>query len=157
MNLIEVGKLIPDFKFVATNGLQHSLSDYKGQNVVLYFYPKDHTPGCTLESKGFRDAIAEFTAANTVIFGVSRDSMTSHERFKAKHCLPFELISDDKSELCQLFDILKQKSMFGKKYIGIERSTFLIDKNGILRVVWHKVSVLGHVKEVLAAAKALNQ
>lgn len=155
MKLVEVGKMVPDFAFQATNSLKKSLSDYKGQNVVLYFYPKDHTPGCTIESKAFRDAIDEFQATDTVIFGISRDTLVSHERFKTKHCMPFELISDESSELCQLFAVLKQKSMFGKKYMGIERSTFLIDKKGILRVVWRKVSVMGHVKEVLTAAKAL--
>ena len=153
---VSVGNKIPDIAIVATSGLSTYLEAYKGKSVVLYFYPKDNTPGCTMESKAFRDANQEFAQANCVIFGISKDSMNSHESFKTKQCLPFELISDKDGTLCQLFEVLKQKSMFGRKYMGIERSTFLIDKHGILRREWRKVSVLGHVKEVLEAAKALN-
>jgi len=155
MNKIELGNAVPNFTFTATNGITKSLNEFHGKNLVLYFYPKDHTPGCTMESKHFRDFYAEFEKANTVILGISRDSLVSHERFKSKHCLPFELISDETSEICKLFDVLKHKSMFGKKYMGIERSTFLIDKEGILQKNWRKVSVMGHIKEVLAAVKAL--
>jgi peroxiredoxin Q/BCP len=156
MSAIQLNQTVPNFNFQATSGIKRELNELKGKQVVLYFYPKDHTPGCTIESKNFRDAYQEFEAANTIILGISRDTLVSHENFKAKHCLPFELISDADSELCKLFDVLKQKSMFGKKYMGIERSTFLIDKNGVLRQAWRKVSVLSHVKEVLAAAKALK-
>ncbi|MDO8954960.1 MAG: peroxiredoxin [Gammaproteobacteria bacterium] len=152
---IKVGQAIPDFSFTATNQLSGQFSQFKGKKVVLYFYPKDNTPGCTIESQGFRDNNAEFEAANTIILGISKDKLTSHEKFKANQCMPFELINDEDTSICTLFDVLKDKSMFGVKYRGIERSTFLIDEHGILRQEWRKVKVFGHVKAVLEAAKAI--
>ena len=133
-----------------------TLSDYRGKNVVLYFYPKDHTPGCTDESMAFRDAFNEFAAANTVIFGISRDSLKSHDNFKAKLELPFELISDSEELLCTQFDVIKQKMMYGKQVRGIERSTFVLDKNGDLVCEWRAVKVPGHVQDVLACVQALS-
>ena len=130
------------------------LSDFIGKTVVLYFYPKDNTPGCTNESIDFRDAHAEFLAANTVVFGVSRDSLKSHDSFKNKLELPFELISDADEKLCNQFDVIKQKMMYGKQVRGIERSTFIIDGNGKLKDEWRKVKVTGHVAEVLAAVRS---
>lgn len=148
---------VADFSAAATSGMQVSLSALKGQNVVIYFYPKDSTPGCTTEGQGFRDQYAAFQAANTVVFGVSRDGMKSHENFKCKQEFPFELISDKDEALCQLFDVIKLKKLYGKEYLGVDRSTFLIDQNGVLRQEWRGVKVPGHVEAVLAAAQALGK
>ncbi len=148
---------ISDFTAQATSNQEVSLTKLRGQQVVIYFYPKDHTPGCTTEGQEFRDAHSQFAAANTVIFGVSRDSLRTHENFKAKHGFPFELISDSDEELCRLFDVIKLKKLYGKEHMGIERSTFLFDANGQLQRSWRKVKVAGHVSEVLAAAQALHQ
>lgn len=147
---------IADFKADATSGQTVQLSDLKGRNVVIYFYPKDSTPGCTTEGQGFRDHYAAFQAANSVIFGVSRDGMKSHENFKCKQAFPFELISDKDETVCQLFDVIKLKKLYGKEYLGVDRSTFLIDQDGVLRQEWRGVKVPGHVEAVLAAAQALN-
>lgn len=147
---------IQDFTAQATSNTEVSLSALRGQQVVIYFYPKDHTPGCTTEGQEFRDAYADFTAANTVIFGVSRDSMRTHENFKAKHEFPFELISDPDEELCKLFDVIKLKKLYGKEHMGIERSTFLFGADGTLQRSWRKVKVAGHVAEVLEAAQQLH-
>lgn len=155
MSKIALDKKVPAFTAQATSEMTVKLSALKGQNVVLYFYPKDSTPGCTTEGQDFRDNYTKFKRANTVVFGISRDSMKSHENFKAKQEFPFELISDPDEEMCQLFDVIKEKNMYGKKVMGIERSTFLIDEKGILRREWRKVKVKGHVEEVLAAAKEL--
>ena len=152
---VTINHPIEDFHFVATSGVNGKLSDYQGKKVVIYFYPKDNTPGCTSESKGFTEHHDEFEKAGTVILGVSKDSIKSHENFKAKYHMPFELISDQEERLCQLFDVIKLKNFMGKKYMGIERSTFLIDEKGVLRQEWRKVKVTGHVKKVLEAAKAL--
>ena len=133
-----------------------SLADLKGHNVVIYFYPKDNTPGCTTEGQTFRDLYKEFQKANTLIYGVSKDSLKSHENFKAKQAFPFELVSDPQEKLCKLFDVIKLKKLYGKEYFGIERSTFLLDKAGILRQEWRKVKVAGHAEEVLKAAQALK-
>lgn len=133
-----------------------SLADLKGHNVVIYFYPKDNTPGCTTEGQTFRDLYKEFQKANTLIYGVSKDSLKSHENFKAKQAFPFELVSDSQEKLCKLFDVIKLKKLYGKEYFGIERSTFLLDKAGILRQEWRKVKVAGHAEEVLKAAQALK-
>lgn len=146
---MNTGDAVPNFAFVATNGLNAHLSDYQGQYLVLYFYPKDATPGCTTEGQDFRDAYSQFQALNTQIFGISRDSLKSHENFKAKQNFPFELISDSEEQLCQLFDVIKMKSMYGKQVRGIERSTFIINPQGILIHEWRKVSVKGHVEAVL--------
>jgi peroxiredoxin Q/BCP len=148
---------VTDFQAQATSGQQVALSALKGQQVVIYFYPKDSTPGCTTEGQGFRDRYAEFQAANTQIFGVSRDSLKAHENFKAKQQFPFELISDADEALCQLFAVIKLKKLYGKEYLGIERSTFLLDTAGVLRQEWRGVKVPGHVDAVLAAAQALHQ
>jgi peroxiredoxin Q/BCP len=155
MSKISVGKKVPQFKLPATGDQTIKLSDFKGKNVVLYFYPKDSTPGCTLEGQDFRDNIRKFRARNTVVLGVSRDSLKSHENFKTKQKFPFELISDSDEELCDLFDVIKDKNMYGKKVRGIERSTFLINEKGVLAKQWRKVKVDGHVNEVLEAIKNL--
>ena len=154
---VDVGKKVPDFTLKATSEQAISLSGVKGKNVVLYFYPKDNTPGCTREGQDFRDSYNKFTRQNTIILGVSRDSIKSHEKFKAKQGFQFELLSDEDETLCQLFDVIKMKNMYGKQVRGIERSTFLIDSNGKLKKEWRKVKVDGHVDEVLAAVKALNK
>lgn len=154
---VAVDQSVSDFQVPATGGQTVSLSGLKGRQVVIYFYPKDNTPGCTTEGQGFRDSIAQFEAANTVVFGVSRDSLKTHENFKAKQAFPFELISDKDEALCQLFDVIKLKKLYGKEYLGVDRSTFLIDKDGVLRHEWRGVKVPGHVAEVLASAQALNQ
>ena len=152
-----LGKKIPSFNLPATGDGNIRLSDLKGKQFVLYFYPKDSTPGCTLEGQDFRDQYSKFKRQNTEIIGVSRDSLKSHENFKAKQNFPFDLISDTEETLCNIFDVIKMKNMYGKQVRGIERSTFLIDAEGKLRNEWRKVKVKGHVDEVLEAAKALNK
>lgn len=154
---VELDKPVADFQVQATSDQAVSLSALKGQQVVIYFYPKDSTPGCTTEGQGFRDHYADFKAANTVVFGVSRDSLKSHENFKAKQEFPFELISDKDESLCQLFDVIKLKKLYGKEYMGVDRSTFLIDKDGVLRKEWRGVKVPGHVAAVLEQAQALDK
>ncbi|WP_296180612.1 peroxiredoxin [Pseudomonas sp. UBA1879] len=154
---VELDTPVPDFQVQATSDQAVSLSVLKGQHVVIYFYPKDNTPGCTTQGQGFRDQHDAFKAANTVVFGVSRDSLKSHENFKAKQAFPFELISDKDESLCQLFDVIKLKKLYGKEYLGVDRSTFLIDKNGVLRKEWRGVKVPGHVAAVLEAAQALSE
>lgn len=147
---------IENFTATATSGNTIQLADLTGQQVVLYFYPKDNTPGCTTEGQDFRDLHDQFTAANTVVFGVSRDSLRTHENFKAKHGFPFELISDPEEILCKQFDVIKLKKLYGKEHFGIERSTFLIDATGVLRNEWRKVKVAGHAAAVLSAAQTLS-
>lgn len=154
---VSLDQPVADFNAAATGGQQVSLAALKGRQVVIYFYPKDSTPGCTTEGQGFRDRYPQFQAANTVVFGVSRDGIKSHENFKCKQEFPFELISDKDEALCQLFDVIKLKKLYGKEYLGIDRSTFLIDADGVLRREWRGVKVPGHVEEVLAAAEALNK
>jgi Peroxiredoxin len=153
---VAIDSPVADFQTQATSGQQVQLSALRGQQVVLYFYPKDSTPGCTTEGQNFRDLHEAFAAANTLIFGVSRDGLKSHENFKCKQAFPFELISDADEQLCQLFDVIKLKKLYGKEYLGIDRSTFLIDKNGVLRQEWRGVKVPGHAEAVLDAARALN-
>lgn len=155
MSNVTLNSQVADFTAAATSNIEVSLSGLKGSNVVIYFYPKDSTPGCTTEGQDFRDMHEQFQALDTVIFGVSRDKIRSHENFKAKQEFPFELITDPEETLCQLFDVIKEKNMYGKKHMGIERSTFLIDKKGVLRREWRKVKVKGHVEEVLDAVKEL--
>ena len=155
MSKVKTGKKVPDFTLPATGDQDISLSDFKGKNVVVYFYPKDSTSGCTTEGQNFRDKIATFRRRKTVILGVSRDSIRSHENFKEKQAFPFELLSDADEKLCKLFDVIKEKNMYGRKVMGIERSTFLIDAKGVLRREWRKVKVAGHVDEVLEAVKEL--
>ncbi len=156
MSAPEIGKKIANFSRPATGDQTISLSDLAGKNLVLYFYPKDSTPGCTTEGQNFRDNIQAFEDANTVILGVSRDSIKSHENFKAKQGFPFELLSDQDESLCKQFDVIKLKKMYGKEHMGVERSTFLIDGDGKLVQEWRKVKVNGHVEEVLAAAQNLG-
>jgi len=155
MTTVTVGEKVNDFSLPATGDQTISLSQLAGKNVVLYFYPKDSTPGCTQEGQDFRDRHSQFEALDTVILGVSRDGIKSHENFKAKQEFPFELLSDKEETLCSQFDVIKQKNMYGKQVMGIERSTFLIDKTGVLRREWRGVKVKGHVDEVLEAVEAL--
>lgn len=150
-----LNKKVPAFKCQSTPEQSVKLSDFKGQRVVLYFYPKDNTPGCTTEAQDFQTLLTKFKRANTIVLGVSRDSLSMHQKFKDKFNLKFDLISDPDEELCKLFDVIKMKNMYGKKVRGIERSTFLIDEKGVLRQEWRKVKVKQHVDEVLAAVKAL--
>jgi len=155
MGKTAIGKQVPDFRLPATGDREIALSDYLGKNVVVYFYPKDSTPGCTTEGQDFRDKIHTFRRRNTVILGISRDSVKSHENFKAKQQFPFDLLSDADEQACRLFDVIREKNMYGRKVMGVERSTFLIDDKGVLRREWRKVSVKGHVDEVLDAIKEL--
>ena len=154
---VSLDQPVPDFQAQATGGQTVQLSALKGRQLVLYFYPKDSTPGCTTEGQGFRDRHAEFLAANTLVFGVSRDGLKSHENFKAKQGFPFELISDKDEQLCQLFEVIKLKKLYGREYMGVDRSTFLIDQDGVLRQEWRGVKVPGHVEAVLDAARALHE
>ena len=150
-----MNRVVGDFSAAATGEKKIRLKDLRGQNVVIYFYPKDSTPGCTLEGQDFRDLHAKFRRAKTTILGVSKDSITSHEKFKAKQNFPFDLLSDEDGKVCEKFDVIKEKNMYGRKFMGIERSTFLIDADGKLRREWRKVKVKGHAAEVLEAAKEL--
>lgn len=150
-----MNKPVTDFQLPATSGGLFSLSEMRGKNVVLYFYPKDNTPGCTTEGEDFRNNYAAFQSLNCDIIGISRDSIKSHENFKAKMNFPFELLSDEEEIVCQQFDVIKMKNMYGKQVRGIERSTFLIDANGNLRNEWRGVKVAGHVTDVLEFVKAL--
>jgi len=156
MSKVSIDKKVPAFSLPATGDKTIKLSDLKGSKVVLYFYPKDSTPGCTTEGQDFRDNNSKFKRANTIVLGVSRDSLKSHENFKSKQAFNFDLLSDQDEQLCKLFDVIKEKNMYGKKVMGIERSTFLIDEQGVLRQEWRKVKVNGHVEEVLAAVNALK-
>lgn len=151
-----IGETVSDLELETTGSTTAKLSDFKGKNLVLFFYPKANTPGCTREGQDFRDAATDFEAANTVVLGVSRDGIKAQTNFKNKHAFPFELVSDKDERLCQLFDVIKLKKMYGKESLGIERSTFLIDAQGVLRREWRKVKVEGHVQEVLDAARGLT-
>lgn len=153
---LDIGQTAPEFSLPATSNQQITLNELRGKNIVLYFYPKDNTPGCTTEGQNFGHHHQNFSDNNCLIFGISRDTLNSHEKFKCSQSLPFELISDTDETLCRLFDVIKQKNMYGKQVEGIERSTFLIDINGVIRQIWRKVKVEGHVDEVLSAVKALN-
>ncbi len=153
---MELGQEISPINFSATGNIQANLAHYHGHYLALYFYPKDATPGCTTEGQDFRDAFAQFQALNTIIFGISRDTLSTHQRFKEKQNFPFELITDSDEQLCQLFDVIKMKSMYGKQVRGIERSTFIIAPNGTLAWAWRKVKVAGHVAEVLARLQQLH-
>jgi peroxiredoxin Q/BCP len=154
---VALNEPVADFQAQATGGQTVSLSEFKGRQVVVYFYPKDSTPGCTTQGQDFRDLLEQFKAADTEVFGVSRDGLKSHENFKAKQGFTFELISDKDEALCQLFDVIKLKKLYGKEYLGVDRSTFLIDRDGVLRQEWRGVKVPGHVQSVLEAAQALSQ
>ncbi|MCX7091001.1 MAG: peroxiredoxin [Legionellales bacterium] len=154
---MEIGEKVPSVPFKATNGLDTTFEAYRGHWLIIYFYPKDATPGCTIEACDFRDYEKEFSLLDATILGVSRDSLLSHEKFKAKQNVSFELISDSEEILCQLFDVIKMKSMYGKQVRGIERSTFIVDPNGLVRYVWRKVSVKNHVQEVLNELRTLQR
>ncbi|MFA6052826.1 MAG: peroxiredoxin [Methylobacter sp.] len=154
--MITLGNPVPDFEAPATGDKTVKLADYRGKYVVLYFYPKDNTPGCTQEGQGFRDNIEKFTSLNAVILGVSRDTVRVHEGFKCKQQFPFDLLSDEDEKLCQLFDVIKMKNMYGKQVRGIERSTFLIDPQSLLVHEWRKVKVKNHIEEVLQALNNLT-
>ncbi len=153
---MEINKKVLSFKLPGTSGLQFNLSDYKGRYLVIYFYPKDATPGCTTQGVDFRDTYKKFQALGAEIFGISRDTLKSHENFKAKFTFPFELLSDEQEKACELFNVIKMKNMYGKQVRGIERSTFVIDPDGKLIQAWRGVKVEGHVKEVLQFIKQYN-
>ena len=152
---IKAGKKVPNFKIPIEDGRNISLKDFAGKNLVIFFYPKDDTPGCTKEACGFRDENKKFNKKNTFIIGISKDSLKGHQKFIDKYDLNFTLASDEESNICEKFDVWKEKSMYGKKYMGIERSTFLIDSKGILIKEWRKVKVKNHVEEVLAEVNNL--
>lgn len=156
MDEIRVGAAVPDFELSATGGKTLRLSELRGRNVLLYFYPKASTPGCTQEGKDFRDRHADFVATNTVILGVSRDGLKAQQNFKEKYGFAFDLLCDTQEEVCKRFGVLKEKTRFGRKSLGVERSTFLVDASGVLRREWRGVTVRGHAEEVLHAAKALS-
>jgi len=157
MTQATVGKKVPAFNLPATGDQNIRLSNLKGQHVILYFYPRDSTPGCTREGQDFRDNLAKFKRQNCIILGVSRDSIKSHEKFKEKQNFKFDLISDEDEKLCNIFDVIKMKNMYGKKVLGIERSTFLIGADGKLVQEWRKVKVDGHIEAVLDAVKTYNK
>jgi peroxiredoxin Q/BCP len=152
---VAVGRKVPDFSAPVTGGGTFRLADAAGEKLVLYFYPKDMTAGCTKESQDFRDLYPAFRRAKVRVLGVSRDSLRSHDKFREKEKLPFPLLSDEDEKLCKLFDVIREKTLYGRKYLGIERSTFLIDAKGVLRREWRGVKVPGHAEEVLEAAKSL--
>jgi peroxiredoxin Q/BCP len=154
MSKIDIGKKAPQFTLEGTDG-SWSLSDGAGDAVVLYFYPRDNTPGCTQEGEDFAAAYPQFKRTKTSIFGISADTLASHGKFKEKMRFPFQLLSDPEKTVCKLYDVIQERSMYGKKFMGIERSTFLIDGKGVLRQEWRKVKVNGHAAAVLAAVKAL--
>ena len=153
---IKIGQTMPFCEIPATSNLTFSPKAYAGKKLVLYFYPKDSTPGCTVEAGEFRDHIDAFNKANTLVVGVSRDNLRSHENFRQKLGLPFELVADTEEKLCAIFDVIKMKNMYGKQVRGVDRSTFLFDSKGVLKKEWRGIKVTGHVAEVLAAANALN-
>ncbi len=152
-----LNKALPEFEAAATSGVKFTPHSHLGHAVVLYFYPKDNTPGCTTEAMTFRDHHKDFLKAGSVVFGVSRDNLASHEKFKTNLELPFELIADTEEKLCHMFGVVKNKIMYGKKVKGIERSTFLMDATGVMRAEWRGIKVAGHVEEVLKAVKALKK
>ena len=156
MSAPRLNRVVADFSATATRNNTISLKKLRGQNVIIYFYPKDSTPGCTTEGQDFRDLHAKFRRQDAIILGVSRDSVASHEKFRDKQKFPFDLISDPDEELCKKFDVIKEKTLYGRKFMGIERSTFLIDAAGKLRREWRKIKVKGHAAEVLKAVQELS-
>lgn len=153
----KVGDKAPDFALPGDDGQAISLSAFKGKRVVLYFYPKDDTPGCTTEARDFTALMPEFEALGVAVIGASKDSVKKHDAFKAKYCLAFPLVSDEAGDLCERYGVWVEKNNYGKKYMGIARTTFLIDGQGVIRKIWNKVKVEGHAKNVLEAVKALGQ
>jgi len=154
--ILEVGSKAPDFTLTGSDRKEHRLSDYKGKKVILYFYPKDNTPGCTIEAEGFRDSSSDLSALNAVVLGVSRDSLNSHDKFIDKFSLPFILLSDPDSVVCEEYDVLKEKTMFGKTSIGIQRSTFVIDEEGIIIYMNRKVTAGGHSEEIANFIRSIS-
>lgn len=152
---VEEGKKAPDFNAPTDGGGKLKLSELRGRPVVLYFYPKDDTPGCTTEACSFRDAAPDFKKFKAQVVGVSKDSVARHDKFKAKHALPFPLVSDEDGKICEKYGTWIEKSLYGRKYMGIDRATFLIDKEGVVRRIWRKVKVAGHVNEVAQALREL--
>jgi peroxiredoxin Q/BCP len=152
---VALEKKVPDFALPATGGKTWKLTEAKGRPLVVYFYPRDSTTGCTQEGIAFRDLYPQFKKAKTEIVGISTDGVASHEKFKAKYEFPFELLADESEQACKLFDVIQEKSMYGRKFMGVVRSTFLVDASGVLRREWRKVKINGHAQEVLAAARAL--
>lgn len=150
---IKEGSLAPEFSLMGSDGKEHKLSDYIGKKVVLYFYPKDNTAGCSKEACSFRDNINIVTDLNAVVLGISKDSLKSHDKFIEKFNLPFVLLSDEDEKVCSLYDVIKEKNMYGRKYMGIERSTFIIDETGILKKVFRKVKINGHIEKVIETLK----
>jgi peroxiredoxin Q/BCP len=153
---LKIGMELPDFHAQGTSGHEFSLKEHRGKKVVLYFYPKDATPGCTMEGHDFTKLLPEFKKAGAEVYGVSRDSLQSHEKFKEKECFDFELLSDPDENLCKMFDVIKEKNMYGRKVMGIERSTFVIDSNGKLAAEWRGVKVPGHAQEVLSKVQSVD-
>ncbi len=152
-----VGKTVPDTEILATGGKARRLRDLKGKFTVLYFYPKDNTPGCTMEGQDFRDHYDRLRKLKTAVYGISRDSLASHEKFKAKYRFPFDLIADEDEKLCRMFDVIREKSLYGRKYLGVDRSTFILDKDGVLRREFRGVKVKGHVGEVIGEIEKLQK
>lgn len=150
---IKEGSLAPEFSLIGSDGKEHKLSDYIGKKVILYFYPKDNTAGCSKEACSFRDNIKIVTDLNAVVLGISRDSLKSHDKFIEKFNLPFVLLSDEEEKVCGLYDVIKEKNMYGRKYMGIERSTFIIDEDGILKKAFRKVKIDGHIEKVIESLK----
>lgn len=148
---MQIGNSAPDFALMGSDGKEHKLTDYRGKKVILYFYPKDNTPGCTTEACDFRDNINQINNLNSVVLGISKDNLSSHNKFIEKFNLPFVLLSDEDKVVCELYDVIKEKNMYGKKVLGIERSTFIIDENGKLIKEFRKVKVKGHIEEVLSS------
>lgn len=153
---MEIGNLAPDFALMGSDGKEHKLTDYRGKKVILYFYPKDNTPGCTTEACDFRDNINQINNLNAVVLGISKDNLSSHNKFIEKFNLPFVLLSDEDKVVCELYDVIKEKNMYGKKVLGIERSTFIIDENGKLIKEFRKVKVKGHIEKVLSSLQFNN-
>jgi len=153
--MLDIGDKVPDIRLPSSSGKDVSLTDYKGKKIVLYFYPKDDTPGCTTEACEFRDAVKTYEGLNAVIIGVSKDSLKSHDKFMAKYNLPFELLSDEDLKLMEFFGVWKEKTMYGKTFLGVNRSTFLIDEKGVIVKAWRNVKVSSHVAEVLDEIKKL--
>ena len=154
-DVLKEGEFAPDFNLKSDEYLNKTLADFKGNNIVLFFYPRDNTPGCTTEANDFKDLHDEFKSVDTVIIGISKDSAESHEKFKQKYDFPFTLLADTEAETCNDYDVWREKNLYGRKFMGIERSSFLIDKDAKIAKVWRKVKVKGHAQEVLEAAKSL--
>jgi peroxiredoxin Q/BCP len=146
---LQIGDQAPDFTLLSDNNEKVSLHDFRGKKVLIYFYPKDNTPGCTKQACDFRDALPDFVTNDIIVLGISKDNVARHQKFKKQHQLPFPLLADENGEICTAYEVMSKKSLFGRTFLGIQRSTFLIDENGIIRAIWRKVKVPGHVQQVL--------